>query len=87
MDTTVLLYTDVLLCASELLHTDVLLHIYLLLYTAAFAKLSLAQSNFNSFGWAELRKVPRRKLQYGYWSNLDGWFVGPSLTDDYCPSG
>ena len=60
------------------------------------AKLSPAQSNSNSVGWAEIAlistfthpptpplsgRVPKRQLQYGYWPNLEGRFVGPSLTD------
>ena len=37
-------------------------------------------------GWAEIAlistgKVPRRQFQYGYWPNLEGRFVEPSLTD------
>ena len=60
------------------------------------AKLSPAQSNSNSVGWADIAlistppppgKVPRRQFQYGYWPNLEGRFVGPSLTDYLCPSG
>ena len=55
-----------------------------------FAKLSPAQSNSNSVGWADIAlistpppgKVPRRQFQYGYRQNLEGRFVGPSLTDD-----
>ena len=43
------------------------------------AKLSQAQSNFNSVGWAELAlisgKVLRRQFQYGYWPNFKCWFL------------
>ena len=57
------------------------------------AKLSQAQSNFNSVGWAEIALIPtfthpppgkvlRRQFQYSYRPNYKGRFVGPSLTDD-----
>ena len=46
-------------------------------YSPYIAKLSPAQSNSNSVGWAEIALI----------STLEDRFVGPSLTDDQCPSG
>ena len=45
------------------------------IYKLSFAKLSQAQSNFNTIGWAELALIPppppekvlRRQFQYSYW--------------------
>ena len=45
-----------------------------------FAKLSPAQSNFNSIGWAELAFIL-------FFYPPKGMFVGPSLSDEDCLSG